>query len=137
MTVATDHGEVHIDAEADIALARRTVREVAAAIGFGITEVARIVTAASELSRNIHKYAGSGVMTWHILHHDSSSGIELRFEDHGPGIADIASALREGFSTGGGLGMGLPGSKRLMDEMEVQSAPNQGTRIVVRKWLRP
>lgn len=136
MTVVADHGEVRIDSEPDIAVARRTVRDVASAVGFGVTETARIVTAASELSRNVHKYAGTGVMSWRIVHNDSRSGIELRFEDHGPGILDIDSALREGFSTGGGLGMGLPGTRRLMDEMEVQSSPGQGTKIVVRKWRR-
>jgi serine/threonine-protein kinase RsbT len=136
MTVATDHGEVRIQSEPDIAVARRVVRDVASAVGFGITEVARIVTAASELGRNVHKYAASGVMSWRIVHNGSTGGIELRFEDHGPGIPDIDSALQEGYSTGGGLGMGLPGTRRLMDEMEVQSAPGQGTNIVVRKWRR-
>jgi serine/threonine-protein kinase RsbT len=131
-----EHGEVKIDVESDIALARRAVREVALEIGFGPTEVARIVTAASELSRNVHKYAGSGVMHWHTIENGTKDGLELRFEDQGPGIADVNEALREGYTTGGGLGMGLPGAKRLMDEMEIQSAPGQGTKIVVRKWRR-
>lgn len=132
----TNHGEVKIEAESDIALARRKVREVALKIGFGATEVARIVTAASELGRNVHKYAGSGVMCWRALQNGTAAGLELQFEDHGPGIADVDQALREGFSTGGGLGMGLPGAKRLMDEMEVESAPGKGTSVVVRKWRR-
>jgi serine/threonine-protein kinase RsbT len=131
-----DHGEVKITMESDIALARRAIREVAVDIGFGPTEVARIVTAASELSRNVHKYAGSGVMQWLAIENGSHGGLELRFEDQGPGIADVNEALREGFTTGGGLGMGLPGAKRLMDEMEIQSAPGRGTKVVVRKWRR-
>lgn len=132
----TRHGEVKITVESDIAVARRAVRDVAMQIGFGPTEVARIVTAASELSRNVHKYAGTGVMQWHALDNGASGGLELRFEDEGPGIVDVNEALREGFTTGGGLGMGLPGAKRLMDEMEIQSAPGRGTKVVVRKWRR-
>lgn len=131
-----EHGEVKIAVESDIAIARRAVREVALQIGFGPTEVARIVTAASELSRNVHKYAGAGVMQWCAIGNGSLDGLELRFEDQGPGIADVNEALREGFTTGGGLGMGLPGAKRLMDEMEIQSAPGRGTKVVVRKWRR-
>ena len=131
-----ENGEVKIAVEADIAVARRAIREVAVQIGFGPTEVARIVTAASELSRNVHKYAGSGVMQWHAIENGSHGGLELCFEDQGPGIADVNEALREGFTTGGGLGMGLPGAKRLMDEMEIQSAPGHGTKVVVRKWRR-
>jgi serine/threonine-protein kinase RsbT len=133
----TPQGEVKIQAEADIAVARRAVRDVAMKIGFGATEIARIVTAASELGRNVHKYAGSGVMQWRALENGAKAGLELRFEDNGPGIADVSEALREGFTTGGGLGMGLPGAKRLMDEMEVESSPGRGTKVVVRKWRRP
>lgn len=133
---AAERGQVKIEVEADIAVARRAVRDVATKIGFGATEIARIVTAASELSRNVHKYAGAGVMLWRSLENGASAGLELRFEDQGPGIADVNEALREGFTTGGGLGMGLPGAKRLMDEMEVESAPGKGTKVVVRKWRR-
>jgi serine/threonine-protein kinase RsbT len=131
-----DHGEVKIQTEPDIAVARRAVRDVATKLGFGVTETARIVTAASELSRNVHKYAGRGVMHWRALTNGQANGLELRFEDHGPGIPDVAEALREGHSTGGGLGMGLPGAKRLMDEMEIHSAVGQGTIVTVRKWRR-
>lgn len=133
---ALDRGQVKIDAEADIAVARRAVRDVALKIGFGATEVARIVTAASELGRNVYKYAHTGVMHWRVLESGSGAGIELRFEDNGPGIPDISDALREGFTTGGGLGMGLPGAKRLMDEMDIESRPGNGTKVVVRKWRR-
>lgn len=134
--IAIDHGEVKIEAETDIAVARRAVRDVAAKIGFGATEIARIVTAASELSRNVHKYAGAGVMYWRVLENESPAGLELRFEDQGPGIPSVDEALREGFTTGGGLGMGLPGAKRLMDEMHIESSPGNGTKVVVRKWRR-
>jgi len=131
-----DQGEIEIKTEPDIAVARRSVRDVAIQLGFGITETARIVTAASELGRNVHKYAGSGVMRWRTLSNGDLNGLELKFEDHGPGIPDVNEALREGHSTGGGLGMGLPGAKRLMDEMEIHTAVGEGTTITVRKWRR-
>jgi serine/threonine-protein kinase RsbT len=131
-----DQGEVKIETESDIAMARRAVRDLASKMGFGITETARIVTAVSELGRNVHKYAGGGVMQWHALRNGDNSGLELRFEDHGPGIADVNEALREGFSTGGGLGMGLPGAKRLMDQLDIESTVGLGTTVTVRKWRR-
>jgi len=132
-----EEGEVKIKEESDIAMARRAVRDIAMKLGFGVTETARIVTAASELGRNVHKYAGEGVMQWRALVKGESQGVELRFEDHGPGIADINEAMKEGHTTGGGLGMGLPGAKRLMDEMELESVVGRGTTVTVRKWRRP
>lgn len=127
-------GEMDIKSEGDIVAARRTVRDAAAQIGFGITDVTRIVTAASELARNVFKYAGEGVMHWRRLDEPGRAGIELRFIDRGPGIADVQQALQEGFSTGAGLGLGLPGAKRLMDELEIQSAAGQGTSVTLKKW---
>jgi serine/threonine-protein kinase RsbT len=129
-------GEVRIDAETDIVTARRAVRELAQQAGFGPTDTTRIVTAASELARNVYKYAGQGVMHWRSMRDGSLEGIELRFEDHGPGIANVEQALTQGFTTGKGLGMGLPGAKRLMDEMEISSGAGQGTSVTVKKWLR-
>jgi serine/threonine-protein kinase RsbT len=129
-----EQGTVPIDVEADIAVARRLVRDIAGQMGFGVTETTRIITAASELGRNVFKYAGKGVMHWRTLQKGDASGVELRFEDHGPGIADLDAAMREGYSTGGSLGMGLPGAKRLMDEMDIRTAQGEGTTVVVRKW---
>jgi serine/threonine-protein kinase RsbT len=131
-----EHGTVPIMVEADIAVARRVVREIAGKIGFGVTETTRIITAASELGRNVFKYAGKGEMHWRILQKGTASGVELSFEDQGPGIADLDASMREGYSTGGSLGMGMPGAKRLMDEMDVQTAVGEGTTVVVRKWRR-
>jgi serine/threonine-protein kinase RsbT len=131
---AEDRGELCIQAEQDIVTVRRTVREAATGVGFGITDVTRIVTSASELARNVVLYAGSGMLYWHVLHAIDRKGIELIFVDCGPGIADIALAMQQGYTTSGGLGMGLPGSKRLMDEMEVQSRVGEGTTVTVRKW---
>jgi|ERR1044071_498400 serine/threonine-protein kinase RsbT len=129
-------GEIPIETEGDIVVARRTVRDAAARAGFGVTDVTRIVTAASELARNTFQYAGKGLMHWRLLHNNGRRGLELRFVDHGPGIPDVNLAFEQGYSTGQGLGMGLPGTKRLMDEMNVQSAPGQGTTITVTKWCK-
>jgi serine/threonine-protein kinase RsbT len=105
-------------------------------LGFGITDVTRIITAVSELARNVFLYAGSGVVRWRVLNGSDKVGIELIFEDHGPGIADIDQAMRAGYTSGGGLGLGLPGAGRLMDEMEIQSEAGKGTKITVKKWRK-
>jgi serine/threonine-protein kinase RsbT len=128
--------ELWIKEEKDIVSARRMVREAATQLGFGPTDVTRIVTAASELARNIFKYAGEGVMRWRRIESGSRFGIELQFVDRGPGIQDIDLALQGGFSTSGGLGMGLSGAGRLMDDLEIESAPSQGTVVTLRKWHR-
>ena len=128
--------EFRITTEMDIVRARKVVRDAATSIGFGITDVTRIVTAASELSRNIYQYAGSGVMRWRILEQGARSGLELVFEDHGPGIPDVEKAMEMGYTTGGGLGLGLPGAKRLMDELTIQSTVGRGTTIEVKKWRK-
>jgi serine/threonine-protein kinase RsbT len=125
---------VAIKTESDIVLARRAVREAAQALGFGATDTTRIVTAASELARNIFKYAGEGSMVVRPLEGEGRTGIELQFTDRGPGIPSIPQALEMGYSTSGGLGMGLPGAKRLMDEMDIQSAVGRGTAVTVKKW---
>ncbi len=128
--------EVLIVDESHIVTVRKTIREAATGLGFGLTDVTRIVTAGSELARNIFHYAGSGVMRWSEMENGDKIGIQLVFEDHGPGIADIEQAMEPGYSTSGGLGMGLPGTRRLMDEMEIQSQVGIGTKVIVRKWRR-
>lgn len=132
----TNQGDLRIASEGDIVMARRLVRNAATALGFGITDVTRIVTAASELSRNIYHYAGSGVMRWWPLREGGRVGLELSFEDKGPGIPDVEKALEAGFSTAKGLGLGLPGARRLMDDIDIQSRVGEGTTIRVRKWLQ-
>lgn len=114
----------------------KLVRNAATALGFGITDVTRIVTAASELTRNVYQYAGSGVMRWQTVSSSAGVGLELTFEDRGPGIPDVAKAMQSGFTTAKGLGLGLPGAKRLMDEMSIESRVGKGTTVQVRKWLR-
>lgn len=132
----THEGQVSIKSESDIVLARREVREVATQIGFSVTDTTRIVTAASELARNIFKYAREGVMRWRRVEKEGSSGLELQFVDNGPGIEDINLAMQEGYSTSEGLGLGLPGVKRLMDEMDIQSVVGKGTTVTLKKWRK-
>ncbi|MBN9517495.1 ATP-binding protein [bacterium] len=129
-------GEIGIATESDLVVARKAVRGAADSLGFSVTDVTRIVTAASELTRNIFRYAGTGVMRWHRLERGGSLGLELTFADDGPGIGDIEQAMQAGFSSSGGLGLGLPGAKRLMDEMEIASEVGKGTTVTVRKWRR-
>jgi serine/threonine-protein kinase RsbT len=129
-------GELRVTSESDIVAARRQLRDVTREIGFGITDVTRVVTAGSELTRNMYQYAAGGVVQWQRVQDGEKVGLELVFEDRGPGIPDLDEVMQEGYTSGGGLGMGLPGSKRLMDEMEIDSEIDRGTRIVVRKWLR-
>jgi serine/threonine-protein kinase RsbT len=135
-TNATSSGELCIKDENDIVSARRAVREAAIQLGFGQTDVTRIVTAASELARNTFKYAGEGVMRWHRIETGNRIGLELQFVDRGPGIQDLDLAMQDGFSTSGGLGMGLPGARRLMDDLEIESTPGEGTMVTLRKWCR-
>jgi serine/threonine-protein kinase RsbT len=130
----TAEGELAIQNEGDIVATRHTVRELAAEIGFGITDITRIVTAASELARNVYKYGGGGIVRWRRVASPERSGLELQFIDHGPGIPDIAKALEVGYSTGRGLGLGLPAAKRMMDELDIQSQPGQGTCVTLKKW---
>jgi serine/threonine-protein kinase RsbT len=137
MAMNAEHtGEVRIHSESDIVETRRTVRTAATQLGFGVTDVTRIVTAASELARNVFRYAGSGIMRWQALDTGGRIGLELTFEDRGPGISDIAQAMEAGYTSGGGLGMGLPGAKRLMDEFEIASEIGKGTIVTAKKWHR-
>lgn len=127
---------VQIADERDIVEVRRVVRSSAIEAGFGVTDVTRIVTAASELARNIYRHAYSGTLTISPLNSGATTGIELIFEDKGPGIVNIEQAMEPGFTTGGGLGMGLPGARRLMDEMNITSEVKKGTIVTIKKWLR-
>lgn len=128
-------GTVPIEAEYDIVTARKAVRQAAVDFGFGVTDVTRIVTAASELSRNIFLYAGRGEVSWQALPGEPG-GIEIIFTDEGPGFTDLEQCMQPGYTSGKGMGMGMPGAKRLMDEMEVHSVPGEGATVIIRKWLR-
>ncbi|WP_245404938.1 anti-sigma regulatory factor [Leptolyngbya sp. Cla-17] len=123
-----------IQSSADVVLVRQAVRHFAIAIGFGLVDQTKIVTAASELARNTLDYGGGGTMTLETLQKLGRRGLKLIFEDKGPGIPDIELALKDGFTTGGGLGMGLSGSKRLSNEFEIESVVGEGTRITIVRW---
>ena len=127
--------KVEIASGLDVAASRKIVREECQRFGFSITDITRIVTAASELSRNIFLYAGRGTLKLNKIELDGKTGIELIFEDEGPGIKDFEKSMEDGFEKFNGLGLGLRGAKRLMDDMEVQSEFGKGTKITVRKWL--
>jgi serine/threonine-protein kinase RsbT len=127
---------IALDHEHDIAAARGEVRSMAAAMGFRLIDQTRLATVASELARNVVKYAGRGRMIAQPFEGPAGrSGLRLIFEDEGPGIHDLKAAMRDGFTTGRGLGMGLPGSKRLVDEFEIESEVGRGTRVTIVRWL--
>jgi serine/threonine-protein kinase RsbT len=128
--------EFRIDKEADIVAVRQQVREVAKELRFDQFAVAALTTAASELSRNVWVHAQKGQARIRILRNGRRVGVELEFEDRGPGIADLNRVLAGGFSTSKSLGLGLSGTKRLVDEFNIDSAPGRGTKIVIRKWKR-
>ncbi len=126
---------ISLESEHDIVVARGEVRDIAVALGFRLIDQTRLATVTSELARNIIKYAGRGqVIAQPTRSTDGREGLRLIFEDSGAGIPDIAAAMRDGFSTGRGLGKGLPGSQRLMDEFKIESTPERGTRVTVVRW---
>ena len=127
-------GTIRVRSEDDILRARQEARAVAEEIGFSTTDVTRIVTGVSELARNMHLYAEDGIMTWREIEADRDSGIELVFDDEGPGIDDIQGVLRAEHSTSGGMGRGIQGTKKLMDAFDLTSNAEDGTTITVRKW---
>jgi serine/threonine-protein kinase RsbT len=127
---------VKIINEWDIVAARQLGRNVAKELGFGTVDQARITTAISELARNIYLYAGQGEITIEKIENGVKKGMTIISRDAGPGIPDLRKVMEDGFSTSGGLGAGLPGVKRLMDEFSIESATGEGTLIQSVKWLR-
>jgi serine/threonine-protein kinase RsbT len=131
---------VIVAGEDGIVAARQLARAAAQDLGFGLVDQSRIATAVSELTRNVVRYATDGrgeAVIREVVGAGGTAGLEIAVRDNGPGIADVEQALRDGYSSGNGLGMGLPGTRRLMDEMEIDSAPGRGTVVTVRKWRRP
>ena len=123
-----------IRSDLDIVIARTLARDTAKNMGFGAIDQARIATAVSELARNIFLYAGTGTVTVREIERAGRKGIEIFCEDQGPGIANIDTVMQDGYSTSRGMGMGLPGAKRLMDEFDIRSQEGVGTTITCRKW---
>jgi serine/threonine-protein kinase RsbT len=125
--------QLPVRSEPDMVLVRRHIRELAAKLGFTLVDQTKLVTAASELARNTLIYGAGGAMQVELLN-GPRTGIRLTFEDQGPGIADVEMALRDGFTTGSGLGLGLGGAKRLVNEFNIESRVGQGTKVTITRW---
>lgn len=127
-------GDMPIRNEQQIVVGRQIVRTLCQGLKFSLVEQTKMVTAASELSRNTLVHGGGGRMCWNVFDLNGKQALELVFEDEGPGIADLKLAMTDGFTTGSGMGLGLPGSKRLVNEFKIDSEPGRGTRVSITKW---
>lgn len=125
-----------IASDVDVVRARQAVRAKATELGFGLVDQTKLVTAASELARNALDHGGGGVMRMEVANDGGRRGLRLTFEDHGPGIPDPELALTNGFTTGKGLGLGLGGARRLVDEFSLDSTPGMGTTVAITRWHR-
>lgn len=128
---------VDIDRPDDIVTARKAGHQLALDLGFSMTDVTMIATAISEVARNITSYAGRGAVRVTVADREGRKALVVRAEDNGPGIADVDRALEDGYSTGRGLGLGLPGARRLMDRVVIDSAVGRGTVVEMWKWVPP
>ncbi|MEO8659933.1 MAG: anti-sigma regulatory factor [Bryobacteraceae bacterium] len=126
--------EVAVSSQDDVVLVRQAVRTAALQIGLNLIDQTKIVTAASELARNTFVHGGGGFTRIEIVSEGVRRGIRLTFEDKGKGIADIDQAMKDGFTSGGGLGLGLGGAKRLSNDFQIESRPGEGTRITIARW---
>jgi serine/threonine-protein kinase RsbT len=127
-------GELPLTNEHDIVLGRQAVRRMTQQQGFSLVDQTKMVTAASELARNSLIYGGGGTLKWALLNEGGRRGLRLTFEDHGPGIPNMDLALTDGWSSGTGLGLGLTGTRRLVNEFEIESTVGIGTRVVITRW---
>ncbi|KQR55495.1 anti-sigma regulatory factor [Acidovorax sp. Leaf160] len=127
-------GTLPLASEQHIVAARQTVRTLCQTLKLSLVDQTKMVTAASELSRNTLIHGGGGRMRWELVEAGMRQGLRLHFEDEGPGIADIAMAMTDGYTSKSGMGLGLPGSKRLVNDFMIDSAPGQGTCVSITKW---
>lgn len=127
-------GVLPLESEQHIVASRQMVRTLCQELKLSLVDQTKMVTAASELSRNTLVHGGGGRMRWEYLERLGKRGLVLHFEDEGPGIADIARAMSDGWTSGGGMGLGLPGSKRLVNDFDIESSPGKGTRVSIAKW---
>ena len=134
MTTVISSGELPLKNEHDIVHARQTVRRLAQEEKFSLVDQTKLVTAASELARNALTHGGGGVLRWELLDNDIRRGIRLAFSDQGPGIPNIELALTDGWSSGNGMGLGLTGARRLVNEFDLESIVGVGTRVTVIRW---
>jgi serine/threonine-protein kinase RsbT len=119
----------------DVVRVRQAVRMRAVAAGFSLVDQTKLITAASEIGRNTVDYGGGGTLRIEVLSNGQRRGVRLTFADQGPGIADLAQALKDGYTSGGGLGLGLGGARRLSNEFDIHSAPGQGTVVTLARWV--
>jgi serine/threonine-protein kinase RsbT len=131
---AAQSDSVALRTEQDVVGARQAVRRVLQELKFSLVDQTKMVTAASELARNTVIYGGGGEMRWEVLTRGLQQGLRLVFADQGPGIADLELALKDGWTSGNGLGLGLSGARRLVNDFDIQTAPGQGTRITIVRW---
>jgi serine/threonine-protein kinase RsbT len=127
-------GSIPLRTQQDIVASRQVVRKLAQELGFSLVDQTKMVTAASELSRNTLIYGGGGEMRWEVVGNGARQGLRVSFEDQGPGIADVEAAMTDGWSSGTGLGLGLSGSKRLVNEFEIRTAVGEGTCVTITRW---
>ena len=120
--------------EQDVVSARQAVRKMTQELGFSLVDQTKMVTAASELARNTIIYGGGGVLKWEMLLEGNRKGLRLSFEDEGPGIPDLALAMKDGWTSGSGLGMGLSGAKRLVNDFDLHTEVGKGTRVMIARW---
>ncbi|MFZ0704033.1 MAG: anti-sigma regulatory factor [Candidatus Korobacteraceae bacterium] len=126
--------QLPLQTSSDVVMARQRVRQFAIELRFSLVDQTKLVTAASELARNALDHGQGGQMSIEVINGLSRTGLKLVFEDHGPGIPDIEAALKDGFSTGSGMGLGLGGSKRLVNEFAIESVVGKGTKVTVVRW---
>jgi serine/threonine-protein kinase RsbT len=131
-----DDVRVAIRTDADVVTARQEARTMGSDLGFSSTDLTLLATAISEIARNITTYAGEGEVALRVLNHGGRKGIEVVATDNGPGIADVELAMQDGYTTGNGLGLGLPGTRRLVDEFDIDTQPGVGTKVRLVKWTR-
>lgn len=136
MILSLSKDPVTIQREQDVVLFRNRLKEVAVKIKMGLLNQTRLITASSEIVRNMLRYADGGIGLIEVVTRGRDNGIRLTFTDKGPGITDLTLAMRDGYSTGKSLGLGLPGSKRLVDEFDIKSNPGEGTVVMLLKWTR-
>ena len=134
MKIVLNKDTMKIEKEQDVVPFRNRVKEYAVKIGMSLVNQTKLITAASELVRNMLKYAGGGITIIEVISQGRENGIRLTFQDRGPGIPDISLAMKDGFSSGKSLGIGLPGTKRLVNEFDIKSTVGEGTTVSIIKW---
>ena len=134
MKIVLNKDTMRIEKEQDVVPFRNRVKEYAVKIGMSLVNQTKLITAASELVRNMLKYAGGGITIIEVISQGRDNGIRLTFQDKGPGINDISLAMKDGFSSGKSLGIGLPGAKRLVNEFDIRSTVGEGTTVSIIKW---